>query len=370
MKPAPASQPGDPRPHRARARRDRPYRVVQWAAGAVGRCVIRGVLERPDLELAGVHVFDPAKVGVDAGVLAGRDPVGVPATGDLSAVADLDADCVVYAPASPGEPYADLDTICALLASGKNLISVTGLVYPYAHGPRLVAELEDACKRGGVSVHGSGVNPGFMADLMPLVLSRLARQITHVYARECSDFAGHPSWRMVHHMVGFGKTEEAYARSLRPARTMMRAGFGESLHLVAAGLGLDLEEVDVDVDYKLAGVDFTISAGRIPRGTVAAARWTFSGLVGGHPVITVEAVHKADAARVPDWGRPGYAVRVHGRPSITLTTGEDWVSNGISAAAAHALNAIPVVCEAEPGIRTFLDLPLVTGRALAPNAAS
>jgi hypothetical protein len=341
----------------------RAHRVVQWATGALGRSVIRGVLDRPDLELAGVRVYDRAKVGADGGELAGRPPAGVVATDDTAAIVDLDADCVVYAPGPFALPFDDAETVCALLASGKNVIATTGYVYPYAHGPQLVAELEDACKRGGASLHGLGINPGFMADLMPLTLSRLARQITHVYARECSDFSGHPSWRMVHEMAGFGKTEEDYLASLRTARSAMRSVFCESLHLVAAGLGVALDEIDTDVSYRLAGEDFDVEAGRIPRGTVAAARWTFSGLVAKRPVVTVEAVHKADAARVADWGRPGYSVRVHGRPSITLTTGEDWVSNGISAAAAHALNAIPIVCAAPPGIRTFLDLPPILGRA-------
>ncbi|MQY03374.1 NAD(P)H-dependent amine dehydrogenase family protein [Actinomadura macrotermitis] len=341
----------------------RPLRVVQWATGALGRSVIRGVLERPDLELAGVRVYDEAKAGVDAGTLAGRGPAGVAATADPGEILELDADCVVYAPA-PGDPFADLETVCALLASGKNVVATNGYVYPHAHGPRLVAELTDACKRGGTSLHGTGVNPGFMSDLMPLMLSRLSRQITHVYARECSDFAGHPSWRMVHDMVGFGRDEDAYLRALRPARAIMRSLFGDSLHLVAAGLGLELDEVDLDVDHRLTGQDLTVAAGTIPAGTVAAARWTFSGMAGGRPVITLEVVHKADAARSHEWGPPGYAVRVEGRPSITLTTGGDWVTSGIAAAAAHALNAVPVVCAAEPGIRTFLDLPPITGRCL------
>ncbi|WP_433140256.1 NAD(P)H-dependent amine dehydrogenase family protein [Actinomadura nitritigenes] len=340
----------------------RPYRVVQWATGALGRAVIRGVLDRPGLELAGVWVHSPAKDGADAGLLSGRAPTGVTATRDAAAILALDADCVVYAPGRTGDPLADLDTVCALLASGKNVISVNGLVYPQAHGPSLVNELEQACKRGCSSVHGTGFNTGFMADVMPLVLSRLSRRITHVYSRECSDFARHPSWRMVHHMVGFGRDEEAFLRSLRPTRTAMRSLYTESLHLVAAGLGVDLDEIDVDVDYRLAGTDLEITAGLIPRGTVAAARWTFSGLAGGRPVISVEVIHKADAARIPDWGDPGHSVRVHGRPSITLTTDDEWVSDEISAAAAHALNSIPVVCAAEPGIRTYLDLPPVTGR--------
>ncbi|TDD89307.1 dihydrodipicolinate reductase [Actinomadura darangshiensis] len=341
----------------------RRYRVVQWATGAIGRSVIRGVLDRDDMELAGAWVHTPAKAGADAGTLAGRDPIGVIATGDLDEILDLDADCVIHAPSPVQDRFSELDTLCALLASGKNVISVSGLVYPQAHGPVFVNELEQACKRGGVSVHGSGVSHGFMADVMPLMLSRLSRRITHVYARECSDFARHPSWRMVHHMLGFGKNEEAYLRALRPSRAGMRSMYSESLQLVAAGLHVDLDEIDVDIDYRLAGADLATAAGPIPRGTVAAARWTFSGIAAGRPVITLEIVHKANAARMPDeWGRPGYSLRVDGRPSLTLTADEEWVSDEISAASAHALNSVPVVCAAEPGIRTYLDLPMVSGR--------
>ncbi|MFC4905957.1 dihydrodipicolinate reductase [Actinomadura gamaensis] len=348
---------------------DRPLRVIQWATGALGRSAIRAVLERPDLELAGVRVFDPAKDGIDAGALAGRAETGVAATLSTEALLDLDADCVIYAPAPGGAPFADLETVRALLASGKNVISTTGYVYPHAHGPGLVDDLEESCAAGGSSLHGSGVNPGFMSDVMPLLLSRLSRQVTHVFARECSDFSGHPSRRMLHDLVGLGRGEEEFAAFLRRARPMMRLNFGESLHLVAAGLGLAPPEVDTDVAYRLAAEDVEVAAGTVRRGTVAAVRWTFSAMVGGRPVIGLETVYKADPAVAPEWGRPGYAVRVEGRPSITLTTEEDWVTNGIAAAAAHAVNAVPVVCAAPPGIRTFLDLPPVFGRASVHHLA-
>jgi 2,4-diaminopentanoate dehydrogenase len=85
------------------------------------------------------------------------------------------------------------------------------------------------------------------------------------------------------------------------------------------------------------------------------------GLAGGRPVVAIDCVHKSDARRVRQWENPGFAVRVQGRPSICLEAGADWVTIGISAAAAHAVNAVPAVCEAAPGIRTFLDLPLITG---------
>jgi 2,4-diaminopentanoate dehydrogenase len=344
-----------------------PYRVVQWATGALGRSAIRAVLERPDMRLVGARVYDTDKAGVDAAELAGRPAIGVPATADAAEVLALDADCVIYAPGGGMFTRAGrVETICELLASGKNVICLSGLVYPQAHGPDLVAELDRACKAGRSSVHGTGVNPGFMADLMPMLLSRLSRQIGNVYSRECSDFSGHPSWRLVPQTMGFGKTEEAYLAGLRETRAYMRSAFTESMHMVAAALGVTLDEIDCDVAYRMAADGFDIAAGHIPKGTVAAARWTLNGLANGRPFVMAEAIYKADAARTPDWGDPGYAVRVQGRPAITLTTDEDWVSNGIAAAAAHAVNAVPAVCEAEPGIRTYLDLPLITGRAASP----
>jgi hypothetical protein len=349
--------------------RTSPYRVVQWSTGTMGRSMLRGVLARPEYELAGVYVHDPAKVGLDAGELAGLQvETGIRATGDPGEIMRSEADCVLYAPLAPslfaGNPHSDLGTICDLLSAGKNLITVTGLLYPHAHGPALVQELETACGRGGTSVHGTGVNPGFMGDVLPLMLTGLVREVSHVYARECSDFAGHPSWRFVHELVGLGKTEDAYLEVLPERRLSMRSLFGESIHLVAAGLGITLDHLDVDVDYVLADEEFEIAAGPIGKGTVAAHRWSFHGLAGGRPVVTIDCVHKSDARRVRQWEDPGFAVRVQGRPSICLEAGEDWVTNGISAAAAHAVNAVPAVCEAAPGIRTFLDLPLITGRGV------
>jgi hypothetical protein len=330
--------------------------------------VIRGLIERPEFDLAGVHVYDAAKVGVDAGTLVGRAPIGVTATGDPAEILATDADCVIYAPiiaqAIGGDPRKDLGTVCELLASGKNVINLAGMIYPYARGPEFAEELTSACKAGNSSVLGTGVNPGFTTELLPLVLSGVSRRVDHVYVRECADFSGHPSRMLVHEMGGFGKSEDDYLRSLPAYRGAMRQLFTESLHLIAAGLGVTLEHVDLSHQYLLATEDFDILSGPIPKGAVAAGRWAFSGLVDGRPVVTIECVHKSDAARVTKWEAPGYAVRVHGQPSITLTADDDWVSNGIAAAAAHALNAIPVVCRAEPGIRTFLDLPLVTGRTI------
>jgi 2,4-diaminopentanoate dehydrogenase len=349
--------------------REHPYRVVQWATGVLGRSVIRGIAERDDLELTGVRVYDRAKAGKDAGELVAGKPMNVFATADPAEIMTLKADCVIYAPLPSAifddtAPGRDLDTICDLLTAGKNVISMTGLVYPYALGPGTVERLRTACRAGGTSVHGTGVSPGFLSDVLPLTLSGLTRRVSHVYVRECSDFAGHPSRRLVRGVAGLGVPGEDYQRELRPLRSLMLSYYAESIHLLADGLGISIDQVESQHEVALATEDFEIAAGPIPAGAVSGSRWIFTGLAGGRPVITIEAVHKADARRLERWSEPGCSLRIEGRPSIELTAGTEWISNGVSAAAAHAINSIGPVCEAEPGIRTALDLPLVRSRAV------
>ncbi|MBG0825481.1 dihydrodipicolinate reductase [Planomonospora sp. ID91781] len=341
-----------------------PLRVVQWATGAVGRHSLRSLITRPEFELAGVLVYDPDKVGRDAGEIAGLPPAGVSCTDDVERILALDADCVLHMPLPAsyfgGDPTADVETICALLASGKNVITTTGFVHPQSYGPGLVERLETACRTGGTSLHGTGVNPGFMSDLLPLALTGLSSRIDHVYVRESSDFRGHPSRQTVVDLVGFTLSAKDYASAVRPFRAFQRALFTESVQFVASALGVALDEVEGSDEFEPAAEEFEIAAGTVRPGTVCASRWTFSGLVRGRPFMTAECVYKADAARVRRWPKPGFAVRLEGVPQMTLNVDE--VSHGLSGAASHAVNAVPAVCAAPPGIRTLLDLPLVTGR--------
>ncbi|RJL25148.1 dihydrodipicolinate reductase [Bailinhaonella thermotolerans] len=343
------------------------HRVIQWATGAVGGYSLRSVISRPWLELAGVLVFDPKKAGRDAGELVGAGPTGVVTTADVHEIMAIPADCVLHmplpAPFAGGSRTDDVETICALLRSGKNVITTTGFVYPQAYGRGLVERLEEACREGGTSLHGTGINPGFMCDLLPLALSGLCVRLDHIYARECSDFSGHPSARIVGDLIGFGRAPEEYVRSVRPFRAFQRGLFAESVHLVAAALGVELDEVEERDEYDLAREDFEVAAGVVRRGTVCASRWLFSGLVRGRPFMTIECVYKSDAARVGRWPSPGFSAHIEGVPQLMLSVDE--VTQGLAGAAAHAVNAVPAVCAAPPGVRTLLDLPLTTGRGTA-----
>ncbi|SDH76245.1 hypothetical protein SAMN05421505_12220 [Sinosporangium album] len=344
-----------------------PLRVLQWATGALGRYALRGLITRPEFTLVDVLVYDPDKVGTDAGDLVGLPEAGVVCTDDVERVIAADADCVLHMPLPASyfghDQTTDVETICALLTSGKNVITTTGFVHPRSYGPGIVERIEAACRAGGTTLHGTGINPGFMSDLLPLALTGLSHRVDHIYVRESSDYRGHPSRQFVVDLMGFTRSQKDYTAAIRPYRAYQHSLFAESVRLVADALGVQLDEVEASDEYELATEDFEISAGQVHPGTVCASRWVFSGLVRGRPFMTVECVYKADSTMVRRWPEPGFTIHIEGSPHLVCTMEE--VSNGLVAAAAHAVNSIAAVCAAPPGIATLLDLPLATGRGTA-----
>src|SRR5256885_5098804 len=145
------------------------YRVAQWSTGNVGRLALRGILQHPDLELAGVLVHSPDKAGRDAGELAGLAPIGVAATTDPAEIIELGADCVSYMATGDLRPDEAVADMARVLEAGTNVVStsVVPLVYPPSAPARYREPLAAACKAGGASCFTSGIDPGFPNDLVP-----------------------------------------------------------------------------------------------------------------------------------------------------------------------------------------------------------
>jgi hypothetical protein len=343
-------------------------RVVQWATGNVGRAAIEAVVSHPELELVGCWVHSADKDGVDAGTLAGIDPIGVAATSDRQAILDLDADCVVYSPM-----LADPADVTALLASGKSVVTPVGWVFPFRSHD--VAALEATCRQAGVVLHGTGIHPGGITERFPLVLSALCSDIRHVRAEEFSDIRTYATEFVVREVMMFGKDPEAAAASPMPG--LLADGFGQSIDMIAEAMGLELDpDKDVTHEWAVATAPIDTPVGVIDTGTVAAQRFTWSGTVGGTPVITA-AVNwfMGEEHLDPPWrfGEDGERFEVtfdadpplhvvfHGLHPESIEAGIER-NAGIVATANHCVNAIPYVCEAEPGIRTYLDLPPIAGR--------
>jgi len=343
------------------------YRVIQWATGNVGRAAVQGIVSHPQLELVGAWVHSPDKAGRDVGELCGLDRLGVAATSDVDAILAMPADCVLYSPLLP-----QLDEVVRLLESGKNVVTPVGWFYPF-NTPG-VAQLEAACRAGNVSLHGTGIHPGGITELLPLTVSRLSRNIRHVRAEEFSDIRVYRAELVVREVMLFGKRPEEAQAS--PMLDLLGFGFGQSIDMVAAALGMRLDAQKATThEMAVATAPIDTPVGVIAKGTVAAQRFAWQGLVGGTPAITVRVNWLMGEAHLdPPWkiGGERFEVEVDGDPSIQVTLrglqppferANFDRNEGIVATAMHCVNSIPYVCAAPPGIRTYLDLPLITGRA-------
>jgi hypothetical protein len=343
------------------------YRVIQWATGNVGRVAVQGVLSHPQLELVGAWVHSADKAGRDVGELCGLGAIGVKATTDVDEILTMDADCVLYSPLLP-----QLDEVVRLLESGKNVVTPVGWFYPFRTPG--VAELEAACRKGGVSLHGTGIHPGGITELFPLTVSRLCRNVRHVRAEEFSDIRVYKAELVVKEIMLFGKSPQEAQAS--PMLDLLGFGFGQSIDMIATALGFALDERKATKhEMAVATAPIDTPVGTIAPGTVAAQRFTWQGLVVGEPVITVRVNWLMGERHLdPPWtiGGERFEVEVQGDPSVHVTfrglqppfEEADLDRNpGIVATAMHCVNSIPYVCEAAPGIRTYLDLPLVSGRA-------
>ncbi|MBJ20923.1 MAG: dihydrodipicolinate reductase [bacterium] len=355
------------------------YKVIQWATGGVGRAAIEGVIDHPELELVGCWVHSESKEGLDVGELIGRDPIGVTATREIDALLALGADCVVYSPivANPRE-------VAAILEAGINIVTPLGWVYP----KRIDTEaVEKACVSGNATLHGTGVHPGGITERFPLMVSGLSRAITHVRAEEFSDIRTYGASEVVGEMMLFGKTPEGARTS--PMLKLLGGGFFQSIDMVADAIGLELDDekrATHDMAVATAAIDSPI--GVIEPGLVAAQRFCWQGLVRGEPVITaavnwfmgdenIEPVPGSDPDLSWSFGEKGerFEVSITGDPDTHLTF-KGWHpssieaglerNQGIVVTAMHCVSAIPYVCEAGAGIKTYLDLPLIAGRA-APH---
>ncbi|MTB85075.1 dihydrodipicolinate reductase [Nocardioides sp. zg-578] len=345
-----------------------PVRVVQWATGGVGKAAIETLLLHPELELVGCWVHSPDKHGRDVGELIGREPIGVTATSSVEEILALDADCVLYSPLVP-----DRDEVAALLRSGKNVVTPVGWFYP---SDRAAGPLAEACAEGGTTLHGTGINPGGITELHPLMFSALSSAVTFVRGEEFSDIRTYDAPDVVRHIMMFGGLPEDAMGG--PMLGLLSGGFRQSVRMCLDALGFSKDaELRTSQEVAVATAPIDSPIGPIEPGRVAAQRFVWEAVVGELVVVRVAVNWLMGEEHLdPPWtfGPEGerFEVEVQGDPPAYVTikgwqpssVAEGLLRNpGVVATAAHCVNSIPYVVAAPPGIQTFLDLPLVAGRA-------
>lgn len=344
--------------------------MVQWSTGGVGSLAIAAIARRPDFELVGVWVHDSDKVGRDAGELAGIDPLGLPATSDFDALLALAPDCVCYSASGESRPTEAVEDFCRILEAGVDVVttSVPGLLYPPAFDPSEVARVDEACRRGGASLYVSGIEPGFAGDHLVLTLATLSDRIRSVRTQEIFGYQDYPVAFTIFEVFGFGKPLEHQCLMELPG--VQTGAWGPPVKMVADQLGVELDGIRETYERRVTERRLDVAAGAIEAGTVGAVRFETIGVVGGRDAIVIEHVNRMARDLAPEWptaDRDGtYRIVVDGEPSLTcelqLGGADDSSDHGMVATTMRVVNAIPFVCDAQPGIVTSTDLPLTLPR--------
>ncbi len=351
-------------------------RVAHIGTGNVGRIALDHLISDSRFDLTAVWVSSDAKVGKDAGELAGLDAsTGITATNDLDALLATEPDCAVYCAMGDNRiPEAGAD--CRrILAAGVNVVGTSPGVFQYPWGvmpDKYIASMEEAARQGNSSFFISGVDPGFANDLIPFAFASTCQSIEQVRCMEIADYATYDGSTVMFDVMGFGQTLDETPMLLSPG--VLGMAWGTTIRQLAAGLGIDVDEIKDSCTRIPASEAFDIAAGHIPKGGQAALRFEILGMVNGKPAIVIDHVTRLREDLCPEWPQPAqpggsYKVEIIGEPSYTVdicptSRKGDHNYAAIAAGAGRVVNAIPAVVAAPPGIRTTLDLPLITGKGL------
>ena len=350
--------------------------VIQFSTGNVGRHALRLIVERPDLELVGLHSYSADKIGRDAGELgAGPGPTGIVATDDVEALLATGADCVLYTSQAETRPTAAIEEICRFLRAGINVVgtSMVWLVSPHHAESWLVEPLTAACRDGSASLYINGVDPGFSGDTLVYTALTLAGRATGITISEICDYGTYDDAEFTGVSFGFGTTEDHQPILFAPGVTSSL--WGGQVRSLADLLGVTLDEIRESHQSWVTPTRIESTMMTVEPGRVAAVRFAVDGMRDGEPVITVDHVNRLTAAAAPQWpyppeGRPGvHRVVVRGDPGIEINThlglaGIDHNQAGVISTAARAVNAIDAVCTAPPGLLGAQDLPAAYARSV------
>ncbi|MGB9302505.1 MAG: dihydrodipicolinate reductase [Mycobacterium sp.] len=344
------------------------HSVILWGIGAVGIEIATAIIDhQPNLEIVGARVYSDTKNGADIGTLAGRDAIGVTATTDVDAILALDADCVLYTPRN-----TSLDDVCALLASGKNVVTTAFLFHPQRIAPADRDRVLAACEAGGSSVHGSGLNPGNLSGALPLALTGMSRTIDKITLQERADWSVYDSTAITFDNMAFGQPVEHINAATNEFLAFNSDIFQQQVWLLADALNADIDEVTATVVAIPANDDHQIFDRLLRAGTTAGQRWNWSGRRNGEVLVEIETLWTVGNEYPEHWPKPkhGWTLTIEGDPSMRAhfmalasfdraASMEDHVRATNVATGMQILNAVPAVCAAPPGFATTATLPLI-----------
>ena len=343
------------------------FRVVHSGTGMIGRAALDGILNHPELELVGMYVHSPEKLGKDVGVFINRDAVGIKTTDRWDELLALKPDCLSYMSNSIGREVDAANDVCRFLERGVN--AVTASIFAWAYPPAVppeFAHVHAACVKGRSSVYFSGSDPGWATTDMAIAALQMADHVECVRVCELGYWGNYEAEYVCREYFGFGQPPGFVP-------LLIKGGFLEqmwrpTLMNLCEAMGVQIEDWNVVHETDCLDHDVDTGFGVVRAGTASVVHFELQAINGGRPVAVVEHVDRVGRGAGPQWKAPcgpgefAFRIEVEGTPScwvehqmvhdlqIHMVSGRMGnVTNGKSTAM-PLINAIPAVCRAEPGL--------------------
>ncbi len=329
-----------------------PIRVLQWGLGAMGSGMARLILEKSGLQIVAAVDGRPDFVGKDLGdVLKTGKNLGVTVTDRPETVLEKSkVDIAILATTSwTREQMPDLRKI---LSAGINCISIAEeMSDPAAQNPELAVEIDALAKQNGVTVLGTGVNPGYVLDLLIVTLTGGCHSVERIEASRVNDLS--PYGPTVMKTQGVGTTPESFRAGVADGSIVGHVGFPESIHMISEALGLGVDRIEQSREPIISKVYRETPHVKVEPGMVAGCAHIGVGYRGDKEVIRL--VHPQQIHPHLENQSTGDYIHIYGLPEVHMTISPE-IAGG-KATMGIAVNMIPRVVEATPGLKRMIDLP-------------
>lgn len=325
--------------------------IILWGLGAMGSGIYKVLLERSGTVVKGAIGQNPNKLGKDLGVILGMEPTGTIVSGDAQAVlADSDAGLVVH---STGSFFKEIHhELMQAVRAGCNVITIAEeMAEPWAADQMLADELNEEAKKFGVTVLGTGINPGFVLDALAICLTGACCKVTRIEAERINDLS--PFGSTVMATQGVGISPEQFKKGIENNTIVGHIGFKQSICLIARALNWDLDQITEEKEPIISSTYRETPYVKVEPGMVAGCHHRAYGYINGQAVITLK--HPQQVCPEAENVETGDYIRIEGTPPINLSIKPE-IPGGLGTMA-MAVNMIPVVTAAGPGLKTLLDLP-------------
>ena len=327
-------------------------KAVQMGCGPIGCSVVKYAAQRPDIEFVGALDIDQSLVGRDLGEVAGIRKLGIAISDQVDDVLSRTRPHLVF--------LTTRSSLKSLYPQGEKCARAGAHVlstceehsYPYRKDPRLAGKIDEIAKANNITVLATGVNPGFLMDAWPLVMTGVCQQVKRIRSVRVQNAS--PRRGPFQKKIGAGCTLEEF-RKLKESGTIRHVGLPESVAMIADGLGWEIDEILETIDPIVAKNEIRTDFVTVKPGQAAGVRQVARGMGGGEERITLEFEASVDAPVSYD------GVYITGVPNMEVIIKGG--THGDIATAALVVNAVRRVMEAPSGLLTMKDLPIVSFRS-------